>query len=315
KPGDRAIYLNRKSFSAPAASQGSPTFSILLFFIIFISSTQLHAGNLWTEKLLGEALVTTSNDKEVVWLDENGWQIFSLYKESPRSDLQGGVILLHDVGTHPDWPQIIAPLRQRLTQSGWNTLSLMMPSFDDNQDDNESLQWLYVDSEKRITSAINHFQNKNVLNIVIVAHGHSASVAAHYLSQQPADSVRALVGIGFTTRPEQPGAWQDVASSLSKLQIPVLDIYGELDNPDVLRGANSRLEAAQRSGRANPTQTSPQRTVKVRQLAWKKTQNLGYRQLNITGADHYFSKQQDRLINQIDGWLRVYAQGQEIQTK
>ena len=40
---------------------------------------------------------------------------------------KGAAILVHGIGVHPDWPQVIHPLRVGLPERGWSTLSIQMP--------------------------------------------------------------------------------------------------------------------------------------------------------------------------------------------
>ncbi|WLQ13892.1 DUF3530 family protein [Hahella aquimaris] len=66
---------------------------------------------------------------QVLWL--NGKQgdasaMLALYKPANVAEQQGAVMLLHDRGQHPDWPQFIHSLRNELPDEGWHTLSIAL---------------------------------------------------------------------------------------------------------------------------------------------------------------------------------------------
>src|SRR5690606_5194752 len=51
-------------------------------------------------------------------------EFYALYQPHQTAQPLGGVVLLHDVGQHGDWPRLIRPLRLGLAEHGWSTLSL-----------------------------------------------------------------------------------------------------------------------------------------------------------------------------------------------
>ncbi len=76
------------------------------------------------------ALADESVKKQIVWLDtseggETSFLALELYENSAES--QGAVLFLHGVEQHPNWPQVIKPMRTILTDDGWYTLSIMLP--------------------------------------------------------------------------------------------------------------------------------------------------------------------------------------------
>lgn len=51
----------------------------------------------------------------------------ALWQPANKGDAQGLVILLPGAGESADWPQAIGPLRSKLPDAGWHTLSLTLP--------------------------------------------------------------------------------------------------------------------------------------------------------------------------------------------
>ncbi len=79
------------------------------------------------------ALADESIKKQIVWLDtpegkeRSNIKFLGLEMLEQTSEPQGAVIFLHGVDQHPDWPQVIKPLRSILPESGWYTFSILLP--------------------------------------------------------------------------------------------------------------------------------------------------------------------------------------------
>jgi pimeloyl-ACP methyl ester carboxylesterase len=54
-------------------------------------------------------------------------QFLALWQPANKGKAQGVVILLPGAGETADWPQAIGPLRHKLPDAGWHTLSLTLP--------------------------------------------------------------------------------------------------------------------------------------------------------------------------------------------
>jgi alpha/beta superfamily hydrolase len=90
--------------------------------------------------------------------------------------------------------------------------------------------------------------------------------------------VRGLVAIGLSADRLQrdSGALQ----ALSKVKIPLFDLYGSRDSESVISSVDARLTASQRGD------------------------NVDYRQLEVTGADHFFRGMEEELIARVNAWMR-----------
>ena len=51
----------------------------------------------------------------------------ALWKPANSAEAEGVVIIVPGAGENADWPQAIAPLRRKLPDAGWGTLSLSLP--------------------------------------------------------------------------------------------------------------------------------------------------------------------------------------------
>ena len=191
---------------------------------------------------------------------------------------QGGVILLHDRGGHPDWPGVIAPLRRGLPDHGWATLSIEFPSI--IGDPKRRIR----QAVKRIEAALKFYNQRQLYNVVLVGHGEGALAAVTYLADNMRAGITGFVSVGLEAPPEPLGG----LLLLEGIYMPMLELYGERDIREVVVGAREREQAVLRGGNAN------------------------YRQQRIAGADHFFTATEPRLVELVRRWLKRYASGMEI---
>lgn len=200
---------------------------------------------------------------------------FALYTPAEGNLKRGGVILLHGLGAHPDWPDVIAPLRKALPEAGWATLSIQLPVWP-NSASFEDYPPLFPAANRRISAAVAHLQQQGIANITLVGHSLGAAMGAYFLAQQApgSEAIRAFVGIGMN---QAPGSVAHTPDALANITVPVLDLYGAFD-----------LDGVRDSARAR---------------AASQADNRGYRQTVIAGADHFFQGLDTTLIKRVAGWL------------
>ena len=100
------------------------TRAILLALLVSICSVA-QAQNLEREQRLAEEMEANIFDGEVVYLTSGDHEFANAFIET--DDARGGVILLHGRGFHPDWQDVVGPVRVALADAGWSTLSVQMP--------------------------------------------------------------------------------------------------------------------------------------------------------------------------------------------
>jgi pimeloyl-ACP methyl ester carboxylesterase len=255
-----------------------------LIAIVFFLATGIAGGSdfakeqRWADQIVDALLVG-----EAEWLPVGDRKVLALYTENMVGETQGGAIIVHGIGAHPNWPEVIQPLRSQLPEHGWATLSIQMPILPNEA---EVLDYvpLFKEVPPRIEAAIRFLQDKGIRNVVIIAHSLGTAMSSWYLASQPDNPLRAYVGISMIENDKDPHL-SNVAA-LKKIRIPVLDIYGSRDQPSVIHYAAARKQA----GRHNP----------------------GYRQLVIQDADHFYEGKEDELIKRIRGWLAKVAAGTEL---
>lgn len=228
------------------------------------------------ERRVVTGLVENRAAGETVWLKANGDEFLALFSMAAGGDGEKAAIILHSMGTHADWPEIISPLRSALPRRGWSTLSLQLPVLPPGTPLGEYGGTL-TKAGTRVQSGVAYLLERGYSGVVIIGYSFGAAAAVTYLAKNPA-AVKAFAGISMQSRPFlNPGF--DLLGHLAQLRLPVLDIYGGRDYAEVYRTADDRRLAGGRNG------------------------NRFYEQVVINGADHYYTEQESELINRITGWL------------
>lgn len=67
-------------------------------------------------------------ETEVVWLELDDEKQLALLQQATTATPTGSILIFTEPTTGADWPDLIHPLRTQLTEYGWNTLSLSLPT-------------------------------------------------------------------------------------------------------------------------------------------------------------------------------------------
>ncbi len=264
------------------------TLKLLISLLILLFSLSLHASDIAKEKRWADQIKDSLLVGKAVWLPAGKKKFFGIYSESMISKTVGAAIVLHGIGAHPDWLEVINPVRSELPTYGWATLSIQMPILANEAKPRDYIP-LFKEVPARIDAAIDFLQQKGIYNIVIIAHSMGSAMASYYLAKRPKAKIRGYIGIGMTEH-KKNSPLSNVAS-LRKIKIPVLDLYGSRDLESVRKYARARKQAA------------------------LKAKNPHYEQIEVKDADHFFTNKENVLIKRIRGWLFRNATGSEIKLK
>ncbi len=283
------------------------------FALFLLVCPPLMAADWWQEGQINDILRQTAEPTEVVTFDQITPQAsLGLFENSRRNQTHGAVIILGELHTHADWPQVTAPLRRSLPDHGWATLALQLPYPLDRSD--EQLEHFYTEAEPRLQAAIAWLADRGLRNVVLIGHGHGAALAARFQAQQQDARVQAMVLIG-TGLYDEGDNWRNPLKSLERLPLPMLDLYAEYDLPEVLDSVAARREAARRAATLAKNDIRLQKSRKVQELAKNVTGNLRYRQTMISATDHFFSTKGLYLVTRVKSWLKNYAPGEKSKVK
>jgi len=217
------------------------------------------------EQELAKQFESLDDSVEMLWLGEGDEKFAALFSAADSSEKKGALLILHDVGAHPDWPDLVQPLRRDMPSAGWAVLvpQLPLPSSGSPRTD---YQHRLEPTAARIALALADLNARGYRKVVIVGHGFGASVGVNVATGDAAGQFAGFIAVG---------------SENEKLpdRLPFLDVYGSRDYPNVIRAADKRARSARRSA------------------------ELGYQRVEMEGADHRFTAMEKSLVKRIRGWL------------
>ena len=228
----------------------------------------------WADQITDQLIVG-----EPVWLAADGHRFLAIYTPAETASTRGTVLLVHGIGAHPDWPQVIQPLRSGLSERGWQSLSLQMPLPPEGID-TAGRAALLREGGDRLQTALVWLEGKGMTPVTLIAHSRGGVDALHFVTTHDSTPIVSLVLVGtngdYDDVPDDVGPLQ----SLREIKLPVLDIYGENDHENVIKTAPDRRKAAA----ANP----------------------GFQQLKVPGADHFFDGEETPLLAEVARWLQSH---------
>jgi pimeloyl-ACP methyl ester carboxylesterase len=262
--------------------------TLLIVGICFLFNS-IYASDAAKEKRWADEIVDSIMVGNAEWLTVGNSKILSIFTEHTTAKAIGGAIVLHGSGVHPNWDQIIRPLRSQLPDHGWSTLSLQLPVLA-NEAQSEDYIPLFEEVTPRIKAGVDFLKAKGIQNIVIIAHSLGSVMSAYYMANKPDPAIRAFVVIGAPGElyKSEKGEKVNFLTSLKTIKVPVLDIFGSNDLDSVLKSEKNKTDVARKSG------------------------NTNYTQVKIVGANHFFDNKDADLVKRVRGWLAKNAEGTEL---
>jgi pimeloyl-ACP methyl ester carboxylesterase len=235
---------------------------LLIITILTVQASDLEKEQRWKEQVVGDLF-----DGEPVTLNDGQYDFLGLIVQADPAK-ENAIVILHGIGAHPDWPQVVNPLRVQLAEAGWTTLSIQLPILD-NEAEPEAYDAIINEASPRIAAALAYLQNQGASGSYIVAHSMGSRMASEFLANSD-KPVEGFVGIGMNV---------GTVVYMDQYELPVLDLYGSDDLEGVLGSAADR--ASQASG------------------------NPRYTQVVVDGANHFFDDMEDELYARVKAWLEA----------
>lgn len=168
--------------------------NILIVFITLFASLftilNTYASDTAKETRWADQVVDALLDGDAVWLNTSDTEqpaFLSILTEASEAS-HDAVIIMHGTGAHPDWQQVIQPLRVGLTEHGWHTLSIQMPILH-NEASYDDYAPLFEEVTPRIQAAIKHLQAIGVSRIILIGHSLGSAMGAYHY-QNPTQTYR-----------------------------------------------------------------------------------------------------------------------------
>jgi len=251
-------------------------FRVKIVFLLVFTPSILFASDYAKEQRWADQVIDSILDGEAVWLDADNHRFLTIFTPDEDQALKRAVIVMHGIGVHPNWAQVVQPLRVELTTLGWATLSIQLPVLVNDAEDSEYAP-LFPEVIPRIDAAIAYLNSKGVQTVYLVGHSMGASMASYYLSRATNTPVKGLVAVGMQVGFINTGV--NSSDTLSQFDLPVLDLFGSEDLERVLATQDEKRQAALSvSGR-------------------------DYVQIEIEGANHFFDDHEEQLIGTVGTWL------------
>ncbi len=207
-----------------------PTRHLLwISLLLLLPAANLPASDFDKEQRWSDQIVDSILDGEPVWLMVNGHQFLSIFIPADNDSRENGLIVMHGIGVHPNWDQVIRPIRFEMTTRGWNTLSIQMPVLA-NDAATEDYAKLFPEVTPRINAALQHLASYGSRNIVLIGHSMGSSMSAYYLASNSQGVIKGFVAIGMSAT----AAFSELVR-LESVYVPVLDLFGSDDLPLVLK--------------------------------------------------------------------------------
>lgn len=247
---------------------------IPLFLILGLLVQTATAGDDKREQDYAASIQQHLTVGKAVWLKAEGKSFLSLYTEAEKTDNADAVIILHDIGEHPDQKPLVHELRTILPQHSWATLALQMPLRESGAAEADYYP-LFDEAKARIAAAVDYLRNIGAKNIVLVGYGVGALMGVYALNGKP-DNIAALAAISLPS-PDTAAPQAQTLTFIKNIALPLLDIYAEFDLPAVADTARQRRMA----GKDNPV----------------------FRQVRMDGENHAYQQDHERLVKRLYSWL------------
>lgn len=241
---------------------------LLLVICGFAQASDFAKEQRWADQIVDSLL-----DGESVWLKADNHEFLSIFTEAEDGNTERALIIMHGTGVHPNWDQVIRPLRVAMAENGWNTLSIQMPILA-NEAEHDDYAPIFPEVIPRIDSALSYLQAQGNQKIVLVAHSLGSLMTSYYLSKKQPELVKGFVAIGMSGGAKH--AVMDSLQSLKSVDLPILDLFGSNDLPEVLAHKKTKPQAAQ---------------------------SKRFDQIEVEGANHFFDEHNEPLINAVSNWV------------
>ncbi len=212
---------------------------------------------------------------EILKLGAAPAQFIALFQPAAGAAALGAVLILHDLGRHPDWPAVIRPLRLGLPPGGFATLAIQLPVLPAAAP-RAGYGALVAEAVTRVRAGLADLQARAPGPVAIVGHGLGALAALRCVAQDGCGAAAlALIGLPAGDELAPPA---DPLADLGQAALPVLDLYASRDAPDVLRLAAQRARIGRKASGA-------------------------WRQVALDAADHDHGGGDEALVRYVRGWL------------
>ena len=250
-------------------------FRIITFFLIIpfiVHCTHIYIPDKSRESMIYEQSLSEIFDGKHLYIDYKfgKYSMLEVYNE----DHNTAVLFLHGRGLSPNEQNLAYPVRVTLSNL-YNTYSLQLLVLKKQSTYLEYTK-IFYDSDERILSALEHINKKNN-KVIIIAHSCGVHMLMSFIQNKNfTNNISSLVLIGSGA--VDKGEKLIYEYPYGKIQVPILDLFGENDFNLVLKNANKRKQL-------------------IKETSAKS------QQIKIKSSDHYHTDNSERVITFVKKWL------------
>ena len=250
-------------------------FRIIIIFLIIpfiVHCTHIYIPDKSRESMIYEQSLSEIFDGKHLYIDYKfgKYSMLEVYDEEHNT----AVLFLHGRGLNPNEQNLAYPVRVTMSNI-YNTYSLQLPVLKKQSTYLEYTK-IFYDSDERILSALEHIYKKNN-KVIIIAHSCGVHMLMSFIQNKNLSkniSSLVLIGSGAVDKGEK----LIYEYPYGKIQVPILDLFGENDFNLVLKNANKRKQLI-------------------------KETSVKSQQIKIKSSDHYHTDNSERVITFVKKWL------------
>ena len=247
-------------------------FILLSFLLISACTSNIKPDFQWEDAIYNQHLIEIFDGVHNFLNYRYGkFSVIEMY----RDDNDTALIFLHGRGLNPNEQNLIGPMREGLSELGYNTYSIQLPVLKKGAKYDEYTN-IFYDSSERIHTTFEYVKKRHK-HIIVIAHSCGVHMLMSYIEKNnPPNNVSSIVLIGAGA--VDKGQELNSPYPYEKIDVPILDIYGEFDFNLVIQESNKRAT------RINEVNTKS-------------------KQIRIAGSDHYHTDNSNLVIEAVNTWL------------
>ena len=246
--------------------------AILIAIILILLYPEQKKPNIDREKMIYDQNLSEIFDGEHNYIDYKfgKFSILEIYDNKKNI----ATIFLHGRGQSPNNYNLAHPFRTQLSEE-FNTYNIQLPVLEKGSTYNNYIN-IFYDSDQRIRSALDYILDKND-RIIIIAHSCGVHMLMSFIENfdLPSEVISIIqIGSGAVDKGQKILA----EYPYGKINVPILDLYGQYDFDLVLKEASKREKL-------------------IKKISNKSSQ------FKINGSNHYHEENADEVIQIVKKWL------------
>lgn len=239
-----------------------------------------------------QLLANKTEPDSQLWLQQGQQKFLSIYHPNNQHPGKGALLILHDDGQHPRWPDTIETISATMPDYGWATISISLPDLKPAaRPETDASNTIEQQAIGRVMAALDYLRTQGLLNVILVGSGTGAPRGANLLQSLPAPeptpegttAARAIAAL-VIINDNNPSELATLSPNFNDASMPILDVYFG-NQETTIAAAKRRKQMANRQKMAT------------------------YRQIRLSELNGMLSLGENRLSKRIRGFIERHAKG------